>query len=119
MGDTDPDAVPNLGFLIDERIPVPGSGSAEEEEGTEDTEGGMLHNIKYLRTVRRIKRLVDTITQAHDLQSIEAHMEEICFLPAKGYGTTEFDMSDARLKALVSAGRDAMKRYLDQRPLPA
>ncbi len=37
-------------------------------------------------------------------------------LPAGGYGTTEFDMSDARREALVDAGRQAMRAYLDRLP---
>jgi hypothetical protein len=44
---------------------------------------------------------------------METHKDEICRLPAKGYGTTEFDMSDARLQALIDAGRQAMKAYFD------
>jgi hypothetical protein len=34
-------------------------------------------------------------------------------LPAKGYGTVEFDMSEERRNLLVSSGREAMKTYLD------
>lgn len=34
-------------------------------------------------------------------------------LPAKGYGTTEFDMTDARRELLVAAGRDAMRAHLE------
>ena len=34
-------------------------------------------------------------------------------LPAQGYGTTEFDMSDERRNALVEAGRRAMGAYFD------
>ncbi len=111
MGDTDPAAVPNLGFLIDEKLTVKGSGEAEEPEGTDSTEGGMLDNIKRLKTVRRIGRLIDTMTGAHDLASIEAHKNEICRLPAKGYGTTEFGMKGDRMQALINAGEKAMREY--------
>jgi predicted acylesterase/phospholipase RssA len=114
MGDTDPDALPNLGLLIDETLPVEGSGDPGDEEGVESLEGGMLDNIKRLKTIRRIKRLADTMTQAHDRLAIETHEKEVCRLPAKGYGTTEFDMSDARLQALINAGRKAMKDYFDR-----
>lgn len=113
MGDTDPDEVPNLGFLIDEKLPVEGSGETEIEEGSESLEGGLLDNIKRLKTIRRIRCLIDTMTSAHDSLAIEAHEKEICRLPAKSYGTTEFDMSDARLQALINAGRKAMKEYFD------
>lgn len=114
MGDTDPDAVPNLGLLICEKLSVEGSGEAEEGKGVESLEGGLLNNVKRLRTIHRIKRLIDTITQAHDLSVIEAHAQEICRLPAKSYGTTEFDMSDTRLQALIKAGKKAMKDYFDR-----
>ncbi len=73
----------------------------------------MLDNVKRLKTIKRIKNLADTMMQAHDLLSMETHKDEICRLPAKGYGTTEFDMSDARLQALINAGRQAMKAYFD------
>ena len=35
-------------------------------------------------------------------------------LPAAGYGTTEFDMSDERRDALVRAGKDAMAAHLEK-----
>jgi len=38
-------------------------------------------------------------------------------LPAGGYGTTEFDMSDERRTALVDAGRSAMRAYFDNSPV--
>jgi hypothetical protein len=42
---------------------------------------------------------------------IEAFEQFVCRLPAKGYGTTEFDMSDARRNALMAGGQAAMARY--------
>ncbi|MFQ5456429.1 MAG: patatin-like phospholipase family protein [Nitrospirota bacterium] len=114
MGDTDPDAVPNLGLLIDETLPVEGSGNAEDEEETDSLAGGLVENARRLKTVKRIMRLVNTMTNAHDRLAIEAHEKEVCRLPAKGYGTTEFDMSDSRLQALIMAGKKAMKEYFDR-----
>ncbi len=117
MGDTDPNAVPNLGFLIDEKLEVATSlAKRDEEAGDEDLERGMLHNVRRLKTVQRISRLIDTMTDAHDRQIMEAHEAEICRLPAKGYGTTEFDMSDARLTALLEAGRKAMRKHFQNHP---
>ncbi len=113
MGDTDPDAVPNLGMLIDEKLAVDGSGNIEDELGDDSVEGGLLNNVKRLKTVNRIKNLANTMMQAHDLCVIEAHENEVCHLPAKDYGTTEFDMSDVRLEALINAGRKAMKAFFD------
>jgi len=53
-------------------------------------------------------KLVDSVMFAHDKRAIEKYSNQICRLPAKGYGTTEFDMSNKRLKALLEAGREAM-----------
>ena len=69
----------------------------------------MCHEIMILF----FKNLADTMTQAHDLATMKTHKDQICHLPAKGYGTTGFDMSDARLQALINAGRQAMKAYFD------
>ena len=107
---------PVLGLLIDERLPVPaprGKGVLVDV----DIEPGQL------ATVRRLQRLVDTATTAHDKMVIDEYERLVVRLPAAGYGTTEFDMSDERREALVGAGREAMARYLDapasQAPQPA
>ncbi|MDD5266645.1 MAG: patatin-like phospholipase family protein [Methylococcales bacterium] len=93
---------PVLGLLIDEKLPV--------------TKGLFVRiNIKpgELKTVQRLRRLVDTATGAHDKMVSEEHSHLVARLPAQGYGTTEFDMSDERRAALVKAGREAMAFYLD------
>jgi predicted acylesterase/phospholipase RssA len=104
MGEADPFAIPNLGFLIDEELavegcpPPPRSGAAP-------------------KPLRRMSRLIDTMLNAHDRQIIERCVknDEVCRLPAAGYGTAEFDMSPARFDALVEAGRRAARAYFDQR----
>ncbi len=113
MGDSDPAENHTLGLLIDDTLPVAGSGEAAEDSGDTGQPGSLLDNVKRLKTVKRIKRLSETMMQAHDLAAMETHKDEICRLPAKGYGTTEFDMSDARLQALIDAGRQAMKAFFD------
>ena len=113
MGNTDPSAVPNLGLLVDENLEVKDSGTAIEN-CADGSEGELVDDFKRLKTVQRINRLVNTMTNAHDRLSIREHSDEICRLPAKGYGTTEFSMSAERLKALVNAGRNAMKEYFDK-----
>ena len=112
MGGTDPNTVPNLGLLIDETLEVEGAPPRETPKGTNEIKGELLDHVSHLRTIGRIRQLIDTITTAYDRNAIEAHKEEICRLPAKGYGTTEFDMSDARRDALINAGQKAMKEYL-------
>ena len=91
-----------LGLLIDEKLSV--------------TKGLFVRvNIKpgELKTVQRFQRLIDTATGAHDKMVIEEYSHLVARLPAQGYGTTEFDMSDERRDALVKAGRDAMALYFD------
>jgi NTE family protein len=93
---------PVLGLLIDEKLPV--------------TKGFFVRvNVKpgELRTVQRLRRLVDTATGAHDKMVLDEYSHLVARLPAQGYGTTEFDMSDERREALVRAGREAMALYLD------
>jgi NTE family protein len=102
MGDTDPNAAGNLGLLIDENLPVAGAALTPKPP----------HKISDLRSIQRVGRLVDTMTSAQDNAEIKEHEQEVCRLPAMGYGTTEFDMSPDRLNALIEAGRQAMRDYL-------
>jgi len=100
-------ADPVLGLLIDESLAVPPSRAAR----------GLLVDVNVkpgeLRTVQRLSRLANTVTTAHDKMVIEEFEHLVVRLPAQGYGTTEFDMSDARRTALVEAGRSAMAAYFD------
>ena len=105
MGDkTDPTASFNLGMLIDEGIDVPGIEAKPEHKNP-------------LRTVCRIQRMVDTMTGARDHALLEQFSDQVCRLPAKGYGTTEFDMPKTKIDALVDAGRAAMRAHLASRSL--
>jgi NTE family protein len=96
---------PVLGMLIDEKLPV-------------SQAKGLFVNInidvKELRTLQRLRRFVDTATGAHDKMVIDEFNNLVVHLPAEGYGTTEFDMSDERRAALVTAGRTAMANYFDE-----
>ena len=108
MGPKQDNAV--IGLLIDESLPVPPVPRAR----------GLLVDIdvkpQELRTVQRLRRLVNTMTGAHDKMVVEEFEHLVARLPAAGYGTTEFDMSDERRDALVAAGRSAMRAYFDNRP---
>lgn len=106
MGGADPFAARNLGLLIDETLAVPGV----------DPRGSKPTPISSLRTVQRVTRLIDTMTDARDNDAIRQHTDEICRVPAKGYGTTEFDMSNERVEALINGGRQAMEAYLQKLP---
>jgi len=113
MGDTAPNRKAVLGLLIDETLAVAGAPPPPPDHADDDA--GIAGDIKKLRTVRRVSRLLDTMMQAHDKQSIAANDDLICRLPAKDYGTMEFDMTEGRKKALVEAAQNAMKQHLATR----
>lgn len=69
-----------------------------------------------LQTVQRILRLVNTVTTAHDKMVMDEFRHLVVKLPAGGYGTTEFDLSDEDRNILVETGRQAMQRYLSDPP---
>jgi predicted acylesterase/phospholipase RssA len=98
---------PVLGMLIDEALPVPHA-------------RGILVDVQVkpgeLKTVKRFRRLIETMIGAHDKMVIEEFEHLVVRLPAAGYGTTEFDMSDERRASLIEAGRRAMGTYLDHPP---
>jgi predicted acylesterase/phospholipase RssA len=103
-----------LGFLIDESLPVAGAPPAATwPAGILAMEALRDFQFGGLRTVQRINRLINTATAAHDKMVTEALEELVVRLPAKGYNTTEFDMSDARRNALIQAARQATAAYFD------
>jgi hypothetical protein len=62
--------------------------------------------------VQRLSRLVDTMMGASDNDMVRQYASDICRLPAKGYGTLEFDMQGDRLNMFIDAARIAMQRHL-------
>jgi predicted acylesterase/phospholipase RssA len=109
MGPFDPQSR-LIGLLIDEALPL--SNALNRPQST-----GVNSGLSWgkLATIQRLARLIDTATTAHDKAAIEEYARFVVRLPALGYGTTEFDMSDARRNALVAAGRAAMAAYLPGR----
>jgi len=103
MGDKTSENV--LGMLIDETLPVPGAQAVKGDFGEEK------FDISQLATVQRLSHLINTVTGARDKSVIEAFENYVARMPAKGYGTTEFDMTDNRRNTLVKAGRKAMYNY--------
>ncbi len=106
MGNTDPNAALNLGFLLDEELAVPGMDVKVPPKP-----------LEHLRVVQRVSRLIDTMMGAQDNDQMRRHAAEICRLPVKGYGTTEFDMPDAKMNALIQAGHDVTMQHLKSRGL--
>ena len=106
MGDTDPNGALNLGLLLDKQLPKDpiGTGTAPAAKSGEPT-----------GVVRRVSRLIDTMMGAADNDEIRKRSAEICCLPVKGVGTTEFNMTDEKLQALIKAGHDAAVGHLEGR----
>lgn len=94
-----------LGLLIDETLPVPGAQSSKGDTGKEK------FDISQLATVQRVNHLINTVLGARDKSVIETFESYVARMPAKGYGTTEFDMTNERRDTLVKAGRKAMHNY--------
>lgn len=89
-----------LGLLIDENQSVPG---APEPGGFE---------FGRFQLIQCLTRLINTITAGHDKKVIEAFENYVVRLPAQGYGTTEFAMSEPRRNALIQASQNTMRAYL-------
>lgn len=96
-----------LGLLIDETKPVPGS------QPPAPPKAGSPLDAKNLAIVHRVSNLVNTMTNAHDKTVMDSYRDGVCHLPAQGYGTTEFDMSDDRVAALIAAGEATMSQFFD------
>ncbi len=88
-----------IGFLIDESLPVP----VTDELPFED----IITIIKESNTVNRLMGLVNAATQAHDKMVIEAFKDCVVRLPAKNYGTLEFDMDENKRQDLMEAAYKA------------
>jgi NTE family protein len=93
-----------IGLLIDDGLPVPGASAPP---------AGASSGLPQLATLRRINAVINTMLSARDKAVIEAYEHFVVRLPAKGYGVTEFDLSDARRDTLVAAGEQTMRDYLD------
>ena len=52
---------------------------------------------------------------AHDKSVVEAHKYMVCRLPAKGYGTLEFELTPERMAPILKAGEEAMEAHLQAR----
>jgi len=106
MGSKIADEMALLGFLIDETQDVPSAPVVKSApKGIQ---------IGKFRPISRITDLVNTMMQARDKSVIEAFERFVIRLPAKGYGTIEFGMSDERRGALIQAGRQATIAYLER-----
>jgi NTE family protein len=106
MGDTDPTAALNLGLLLDKQLAIPGINP-----------GAPSPSVGELPVVQRVSRLIDTMMGAADNDEIRRRSAEVCRLPVKGVGTTEFNMDDHKLESLIRGGHDAVAAHLEGRGL--
>jgi NTE family protein len=106
MGEKTTDQLHVIGLLIDEGTPV--------ADAPQVAVAGAGFDFGRLQTVQRVMKLINTMTQAHDKKVIEAYERLVIRLPAKGYGTIEFGMSEERRNALVAAGRNATAQFFNR-----
>jgi predicted acylesterase/phospholipase RssA len=99
-----------VGLLIDEAIPVPRRPQTRGVAAAIAAGG--------LSTVQRLHRLVNTTTSAHDNMAIAVFAKHVVRLPAGGYRTTQFNMTDAEREDLIAAGQEAMRAFLARQPRP-
>ncbi len=98
-----------LGLLIDETCPVEGAlAGATADSGSASQQMPVLH---------RLQGLLNTATGAHDKMVMDAYEALVARLPAKGFGTTEFDMTAERRGLLVTAGQTALAAYFDHQEM--
>jgi len=108
VGASDPSGQTSvLGMLIDETLPVENRPIKPSNPGKQSQ-----FDLRKLKAWERIQRLISTTTDAHDNMAIAIFARFIARLPAAGYETTQFDMTDAERLALVDAGRKAIESYL-------
>ncbi len=103
-----------MDFLIDESLPVPVS----DESPFED----IVTFVKESNTFNRIMGLVNAATQSHDKMVIEVFKGCVVRLPAKNYGTLEFDMDESKRQDLMEAAYKAttvhLHHVIDQEGIP-
>lgn len=104
-----------LGLLIDNALPVPPVADPAAELSFGLGDAVTAFPWQNLATVQRVLHLINTMMTGHDREVIAAFAHLVAHMPAQNYGTTEFDMTDARKGALVAAGRKAMAAYLPKR----
>ena len=101
------------GLLIDEALDVPGCEGAQCVHVQEPaSKSGRLGK---LRTAQRLSRLIETMLGAHDREAIQAFNHKICRIPAKGYGTLEFELAGKRREHFLEGGRQAMRDHFAER----
>jgi len=101
-------AIPIIGFLLDEEMPLEKNAPVEKKR--------LLPADPRTRSlIPMATNVLETMRISHDEFFIRTHSDAVCRIPAKGYGTTEFDISGPRLEALVASGASAMAKFFDKK----
>lgn len=95
-----------LGLLIDETLPVEGYAPQPGQQPA------FVSSLGGLSVVKRLHQLLDTATCAYDNTAKALFAANVVRLPAKGYSTFQFSMTDQEREALLAAGRTAMRTFL-------
>ena len=88
-----------VGLYLDATLPVPGAAPGKPPPKLQG----------------RISALLDTLMDARDNAAFDLHADAVIRLPVQGYGTTEFDMDEARVRALYDGAAAAADAWLDHR----
>jgi predicted acylesterase/phospholipase RssA len=107
MGPPPEGAATPVGVMLDTSLDVPRAPPRAHASAT-------LGALAATRFGQRIMALAGTMLHGVDLTVSDAAALHLCRLPAKGYPVTEFDMSRARLEALLDAATHAAAGYFDR-----
>lgn len=98
-----------LGLRLDDQAPV---ANAPPSVDLLNDLGNLPIQAKLLG---RITRVLNAVFSGSDQTEAAVHPELVCHLPAKGYSVMEFNMSRARIQALMDAAGAATRAWLEQR----
>lgn len=98
---------PVIGFLLDEELAVPDTKTAKRASN-------LVGSLFGTGLSKRFLDLIETMMKAHDKIVLDSYQDAVVRLPVKGFGATEFAMSDKRRNAIVDAARDVMLDYLEE-----
>jgi NTE family protein len=99
------DAFP-VGLILDTTLDVPNAPPAPASSA--------FGALSTTRLGQRLTALTETMLHGVDMTLSDAASVHLCRLPARSYGITEFDMTEPRAKALVSAAAVATGAYLEE-----
>jgi predicted acylesterase/phospholipase RssA len=100
-----------LGLWLDPSGVVAGAPPTRDPVSRVAAEVNGLHSP----TLERIERVFGAAISGNDVVELRNHEELVCKLPTRGYGVTEFNMSQERIEALLAAGDIAVQTWLATR----